>query len=413
MRLVRLRRAPATRNSPRYPRAVNGRSTSVSTFRVERGLRAVVCGLGAVRDRLASEVDAQHIRRPMIVCGANVAGSPVLEIVRGALDRDALVYAGSRPHTPVETVDDGAALARASDADGLIAVGGSSAVDCAKGIAVLLGTGVSNVADLAPATFGRLSEPSDASPRRRVGVVMVTTTLSFAEFLPFWGARHADTARKVPYSDSNCVDRTVFLDGEIAVHTPGSIWHETAVKALDDTIAAFCRGDGEPFSDPILLSALRGLTGSLSAATPIDPAARRQHELIATWMTKMALPRLGAPRIGGWFSTAARHALGAVCELAHGVGSCIALPHALRYHVDATGKRQVEMAAALGWPMGNTDAPLGLGLAEFLAELAVPTRLRDVDFEIAGLDAIVDRMLDESPDLGSHDQLRHACEAMI
>jgi alcohol dehydrogenase class IV len=384
----------------------------VSAFRVERGLRAVVCGLGAVRDRLGSEVDAQQIRRPMIVCGSNVARSPVLETVRGALDRDALVYDGSRPHTPVETVEHGAASARANDADGLIAVGGSSAVDCAKGIAVLLGTDTSSVSDLSPATFGRLSEPSDAAPRRRIGVMMVTTTLSFAEFLPFWGARNGDTARKVPYTDSNCVDRTVFLDGEIAVHTPNDIWNQTAVKAIDDTIAAFCRGGEEPFSDPLLVSALQQLTGSLAAATSIELAARRQRELVATWMTKMALPRLGAPRVGGWFSTAARHALGAVFELPHGVGSCIALPHALLHHVDATRVRQRELAAALGWPVGS-GAPLSLGLAGFLADLAVPSRLRDVDIEIASLDAIVERMLEESPTLGPADQLRRACEAMI
>ena len=258
---------------------MNGRSISVSTFRVERGLRAVVCGVGAVRDRLAPEVDAQHIRRPMIVCGANVVRSPVLEIVGRALGRGAILYDGSRPHTPVEAVDDGAALARANDVDGLIAIGGSSAIDCAKGIAVLLGTDTATVDGLAPATFGRLSEPSPATPRQRIGVVMVTTTLSFAEFLPFWGARHRDTARKVPYTDSNCVDRTVFLDGEVAVHTPDNIWNETAVKALDDSIAAFCRGDGEPFSDPILVSAMRQLTGSSSNASPIDYAERRQEDL--------------------------------------------------------------------------------------------------------------------------------------
>ena len=392
---------------------MNGRSISVSTFRVERGLRAVVCGVGAVRDRLAPEVDAQHIRRPMIVCGANVVRSPVLEIVGRALGRGAILYDGSRPHTPVEAVDDGAALARANDVDGLIAIGGSSAIDCAKGIAVLLGTDTATVAGLAPATFGRLSEPSPATPRQRIGVVMVTTTLSFAEFLPFWGARHGDTARKVPYTDSNCVDRTVFLDGEVAVHTPDNIWNETAVKALDDSIAAFCRGDGEPFSDPILVSAMRQLTGSSSNAPPIDYAERRQEDLVATWMTKMALPRLNPTRVGGWFSTAARHALGAVFELPHGVGSCIALPHALEYHADVTGARQTELAAALGWPIGTGGAPLGAGLAEFLAALAVPTRLRDVDIDTAGLDAIVDRMLEESPNLGPHERLRHACGAMF
>ncbi|HUP76772.1 MAG TPA: iron-containing alcohol dehydrogenase [Acidimicrobiales bacterium] len=391
---------------------MNDPPTGVSTFRVERGLRAVICGLGAVRERLAAEVDAQQLRRPMIVCGASVARSPALDTVRRALDRDVLVFDGSRPHTPVETVDAGAALARANDADGLVAVGGSSAVDCAKGIAVLLGTDTATVADLEPVMFGRLSEQSDATARRTIGVVMVTTTLSFAEFLPFWGARHGDTARKVPYGDSNCVDRTAFLDGEIAVHTPTRVWNETAVKALDDTILAFCRSDGEPFCDPILLSATRQLTESLRGTGEIDLAARRQSELVATWMTKMALPRLAAPRFGGWFSTAARHALGAVFELSHGVGSCVALPHALEYHLDLTGARQAEMADALGWPVGN-GAPLSAGLAEFLTALAVPTRLRDAGIGAAELDAVVDRMLDESPTLAPRDRLQRACEAMV
>ena len=397
-----------------YPRAVNDRSNVESTFRVERGLRAVISGLGGVRERLAAEVEAQQIRRPMIVCGANVAQSPALDTVRSALARDVLVYDGSRPHTPVETVDAGAALARANEADGLVVVGGSSAIDCAKGIAVLLGTDTATVADLEPITFGRLSEPSNDTAPRTIAVIMVTTTLSFAEFLPFWGARHSDTARKVPYGDSNCVDRTVFLDGEIVAYTPEGIWNETAVKALDDTIAAFCRTDGEPFSDPILVNATRKLTESLLTASPTAIAARRQNELVATWMTKMALPRLTAPRFGGWFSTAARHALGAAFELSHGVGSCIALPHALQYHVDATAVRQAEMAAALGWPIGDgNDAPLCAGLSDFLYALAVPTRLRDVGIDVAELDAVFDRMLDESPTLAPRDQLRGACEAMF
>lgn len=390
------------------------RSTIVSTFRVERGLRAVVCGLGAVREQLASEVDVQQIRRPMIVCGANVAQSASLGLVRAALDRPAVLFDGSRPHTPVETVDAGAALAREHDVDGLIVVGGSSAVDCAKGIAVLLGTDAATVADLAPLTFGRLSEPSKGTARRTIGVVMVTTTLSFAEFLPFWGARHRDTARKVPYGDSNCVDRTVFLDGEIAAHTPTDTWNETAIKALDDTIAAFCRSDGEPFSDPILVNATRKLTESLLITSPTAIATRRQNELVATWMTKMALPRLTPARVGGWFSTAARHALGAVFELSHGAGSCIALPHALRYHAKATMTRQAEIATALGWPVHDGEgAALGAGLADLLAALAVPTRLGDVGIGAAELDAVVDRMLEESPTFGPSEQLRRACEAMV
>jgi maleylacetate reductase len=245
---------------------------------------------------------------------------------------------------------------------------------------------------------------------------MVSTTLSFAEFLPFWGARHADTARKVPYTDHNCIDRTVFLDGEVAVHTPASVWHETAVKALDDAIAAFCRGGEEPFVDPILTRAMRDLVTSLSAAEPADRPAdahRRQAEFIATWMTKTALPRLATPAITGWFSTAARHSLGAVYELPHGIGSCVALPHALRYHGEATAVRQAELAMLLQWPLTDAEAPLTTGLGELLARLSVPTRLLDAGIDDSQIDAIVDRMLHESPSLGPRERLREACTAMI
>jgi len=112
-------------------------------------------------------------------------------------------------------------------------------------------------------------------------------------------------------------------------------------------------------------------------------------------------------------ATAARHALGAVLELPHGVGSCIALPHALRYHADATVARQTALATALGWSIDGAVAPLGAGLGEFLSAVGVPTRLRDVDIDSAVLTAVVERMLEESPSLGPPDQLRRACAAMI
>src|SRR6202011_6213741 len=97
--------------------------------------------------------------------------------------------AASQPHTPVETINAGAAAARAMGADGLIAVGGSSAVDCAKGIAVLVASGTEELSSLSPRPLGQLGDPSVASSARRVPLLMVSTTLSFAEFLPFWGAR--------------------------------------------------------------------------------------------------------------------------------------------------------------------------------------------------------------------------------
>src|SRR5438067_12303898 len=128
----------------------------------------------------------------MVVCGATLARSPVLATVRSLLPPDATVFDGCRPHTPVEAVNGGAARARHTGSDGLVAVGGSSAIDCAKGIARLLATGLDDVAELAPIELGCLGRPSPGAGDavRPIPVATITTTLSFAEFLPFWGARH-------------------------------------------------------------------------------------------------------------------------------------------------------------------------------------------------------------------------------
>ncbi|HEV8298586.1 MAG TPA: iron-containing alcohol dehydrogenase [Acidimicrobiales bacterium] len=363
-------------------------------------------GIGCVRDGLAPDLHAQSVERPLVVCGANVARSDALRLVRDVLGEDVRLYDGSQPHTPVESVDRGAAVARAAKADGLIALGGSSAVDCAKGIAVLLATGARSVTQLQPATFGRLSEQPEARADAPVPVVALTTTLSFAELLPFWGARHADTVRKVPYTDHGRVTRTVFLDGELASTTPDRVWAETGVKALDDAISAFCRSDRpEPFLDPILVTAMVALVDALDVSD-VDRRIARQQALTATWMTKTALPRLEPVTVPAWFSTTARHALGAVAALPHGVGSCVALPHALAFHAGVTAPRQAELARALAWHDG-----LAPGLTAWLHRLGVPRRLGPLGIEPDLLDLVVARMLDEAPTLGTHATLRRACTA--
>jgi alcohol dehydrogenase len=351
----------------------------------------------------------------MIVCGLHLSRSPAIEIVAAALGDTPLVYNGSRPHTPVGAVNTGAAAARDMRADAFIALGGSSAIDCAKGIAVLLSTGTEDVTDLSPIEFGRLAEAEQPPRGQTFPLVSITTTLSFAEFLPFWGARHASTCRKLPYADRGAAVRTAFLDGEMAAYTPAMLWVETGVKALDDAVSAFCRSHrAEPFLDPILTEAVAALGACLRRSTGADQAAIRQQALTATWMTKMTLPRLNRPYSPGWFSTSARHALGGVYEMAHGMGSCVALGPGLRYHKAETWPRQEQLRRALGWPAAEEgDAPLGPGTARLLGDLGVPLTLTQAGVDPGRIDDVVTNMLAESPSLGSREQVRAACGEML
>jgi alcohol dehydrogenase class IV len=384
--------------------------TGVSEFRSQEGLKATISGLGSVEARLGAVLAAHGTRKPMLVCGSNVRSSKAFDMVLHAMDVHPVVFDGVRPHTPIETVQAGAALARGEHVDALVAVGGSSAVDCGKGIARLVVSGATDVASLTPLDFGRFDMTGSVRPDA-LPFISVTTTLSFAEFLPFWGARHAATGRKLPYADAGAVIRTVFLDGSVAEHTPDDVWAETGVKALDDTIASFCRaGEADPFRDPIDVSALAALCHWLPLSLGERRAVERQQVLTAVWMTKFALPRLSGSAIGAWFSTAARHALGGTYQLAHGICSCVALPVALRAHARATHARQLQLAEALGWPVG--DPPLEPGLARLLEGLGVPTSLEHVGIDINGLDAVVAHIIEESPQLGSRTELRGLCSQL-
>jgi maleylacetate reductase len=371
--------------------------------------------LGRFGDRLAGELQVQAVERPMIVCGENLSGSPAMEIVASALGRTPLVYNGSRPHTPAEVVNMGAATARQARADAFIALGGSSAIDCAKGIAVLVSTGSKDVTDLSPIEFGRLAEAAQPPGDRAFPLVSITTTLSFAEFLPFWGARHASIGRKLPYADRGALVRTIFLDGELAAHTPDQLWVETGVKALDDAVSAFCRASrSEPFLDPLLTEAIAALDAWLPRSKGTGQAHIRQQAFTATWMTKMSLPRLSRPSPSGWFSTSARHALGGIYGMPHGVGSCVALGPGLRYHAAATGARQEQLRRALGWPQPRAgEAPLGPGVARLLEALGVPVSLTQTGVDTGRLDEVATNLLAESPSLGSWEQIRAVCGEML
>jgi alcohol dehydrogenase class IV len=388
---------------------------TIAEFMAAPGLRGVIAGVGSVRRYLGREVERQGIARPMIVCGDRVSASPVAAMIKAALPIKPVVYDGSRPHTPRETIDAGAALARSADIDGLIAIGGSSAVDCAKGIGVLMASGLESMAALEPVDFASFMSRPPVQVASKVPLITASGTLSFAEFTGLFGARHEN--RKLPYLDQDHVVRTIFLDGEMAAATPAEIWAETGIKALDDALFSWCGHEhAEPFLDPLLTTAIAAIIDLLPGSTSTPDPALRQQVQTAVWITKSHQPRFDRPAYTGWFSTAARHAMGAVLDLPHGAGSCVALLAGLQFHVAATRARQQALAKILGWTVEDTlpsdQSPLADGLIRLMARLGVPTRLGQFPVDPAQLGDVADAMLAESPRLGTRDSILAALRSV-
>jgi len=162
----------------------------------------------------------------------------------------------------------------------------------------------------------------------------------------------------------------------------------------------------------VLRDAIGELALHLPASGSGGSAALRQRVLVACWMTKLWLPRLGPFSVPAWFSTTARHSIGAVSAAPHGAASCVALPQALRYHAALTRARQAALATALGWKAGD-EVPLAGAIDELLDRLRAPRRLRDLGIDRGVLPELVAAMRSESPRLGSEPELLRACEEML
>ncbi|MDR1709372.1 MAG: iron-containing alcohol dehydrogenase, partial [Candidatus Accumulibacter sp.] len=101
----------------------------------------VVFGVGAVK-RLADEIEALGVRRPLLVTDKGLVACGVVEKVAGFLGRfEPRVFDGVEANPKDRNVAEGAAAYLEHAADGVLAVGGGSPIDCAKSIAVLVANG--------------------------------------------------------------------------------------------------------------------------------------------------------------------------------------------------------------------------------------------------------------------------------
>lgn len=346
----------------------------------------------------------------MIVCGAFVQQSPAFAVVCTAVEQATgeppLVFAKSRPHSPSDAIEDGALIANAARVDGLVALGGSSAIDSAKGIAVLLATGTDHVSALTPPKRGALSAPHPSTAGTSpVPLLTATTTLSYAEFYPFWGTRRSDTGAKAGYGDHGVVSRTIFLDGEIAASTPDNVWFETAIKSFDDALLLYLRSGGdEPFLDPLLVSGMRGVLDHLPLSL-MGNVAERQHVLTSMALTKYGAPRLRPGFDSDWFARAVRYALGSRYELPHGIGTCIALAEGLRLHRATTEARQASLVDALGLRHDAADSRDATNVlvdtfGTLLDTLGLPRSLDELDLSDRQVDVVVEDIARSMPGLG-------------
>src|SRR4030081_61089 len=309
------------------------------TLRTYQSPTRLVQRLGAISE-LGNEASLLGIRRPLLVTDAGVKAAgllePALEALRKA-DVDPVVFDKVKANPGVELVEAGAAVYRAQGCDGLVAIGGGSSMDTAKGIGVVAIHDGSIVDD----EWGQSPIRSRIPP-----MIAVPTTAGTGSEVTLW-AVITDPKRKLKFNVGGTPDIAswvALIDPELSVKLPGGVTAGTGMDALAHAGERYTMTYHQPFPDAVALLAMEYVARYLRVAfSQAENLQARYYMSAAAMLAGLAY---------GTDSAGAAHAMsqsaGGVHDAPHGALTARLLGPVMEYNHAGEPERFARMATAFG-----------------------------------------------------------------
>src|SRR5947207_1936057 len=231
------------------------------TLRTYQSPTRLVQRLGAIAE-LGREASRLGIRRPLLVTDAGVKAAGLLEVALEALrssDVEPVVFDKVRANPGVELVDAGAKEYRAQGCDGLVAIGGGSSMDTAKGIGVV----AVHDGSIVDYEWGHSPIRSRIPP-----MIAVPTTAGTGSEVTLW-AVITDPKRKIKFNVGGTSDIAAWvavIDPELTVKLPPPVTAGTGMDALAHAVECFTMSYHQPFTDAVALLAMEYVARHLRVA---------------------------------------------------------------------------------------------------------------------------------------------------
>ncbi|WP_300157419.1 alcohol dehydrogenase-like regulatory protein ErcA [Solidesulfovibrio sp.] len=332
-----------------------------------------VFGRGALR-LAGRQAAGLGVRRALLVADPGLFAFGLPEAVAESLEASGIDYKfftelSSNPRD--HEVMAGAAAFEDCSCDALVAVGGGSAMDCAKAIGII-SANKGHILDF---------EGVDNVPRPGPPLLCVPTTAGTgAEVSQF--AIVTDTTRrvKIAIASKTLVPDAALIDPDVTMTMPRELTVNTGLDALTHAVEAYVSNAHGPMTDLLALEAVRLIRAHLArAAEAPDDVDARGGMLLASLYAGMALSNaiLGAVH-------AMAHSLGGLLDLPHGLCNAILLDHVVRFNYEAEPGRYEALGRLLGarWdaaaPMVEKKTAVLDAIIGFKRELGVTQGLADI-----------------------------------
>jgi len=368
---------------------------------------------GAVR-LLPAECQRAGMRKPLIVTDAGVRAAGVLAQAVAALgDLPHAVFDGT-PSNPTEAgVRAAAAVCQAEGCDGLIAVGGGSSIDLAKGVAI---------AATHEGPLKHYATIEGGSPRitsRVLPLIAVPTTAGTGSEVARGAILIVDDGRKLGFHSWDLVPKAALLDPELTLKLPPMLTAATGMDAIAHCMETFMAPAVNPPADGI------GLDGLSRGWAHVERATRDGSDREARWqMMSSSMQGAMAFQKGLGCVHSLSHSLGGVNpRLHHGTLNAMFLPAVVAFNASAESiqreTRLQRMAQAIG--IGSCDArgtELTDALRDLNARLGLPSGLAAMGvtpdlFERVIDGAMADHCHKTNPRIATRDDYREMLQASM
>ena len=337
-----------------------------------------------VAETLPAELSAMGVTKPFVIVDPGVYHGKVADPILKALGNagiDAEIFTDIEPNPQDTTIHRIFDTAKATGCDAVVGIGGGSAMDSAKGVALLLSNGGS-IADY----DGINKVTRDLPPV----IAIPTTAGTGSEVTANAALTRSSDHYKMSLRSPRLLPRLAIVDPLLLRTLPRGVAAASGLDALTHAIEGYLSVRASPLSDVFALRAMELLAPNIRAFV----ANPENLEAASSMALGSMLAGLVVSNTGTGNDHALARALGGLCDLTHGVATAMLLPHVMAFNASARPERYRDIAKAIGIPAMGTPREIATQTVEeihqLLRDLDVPLRLRDVGVTEDKLPALVE-----------------------
>ncbi|HEV8678771.1 MAG TPA: iron-containing alcohol dehydrogenase [Stellaceae bacterium] len=299
--------------------------------------RLMVVGGGALAE-LPSLLSRLGLGRPLVVTDPYIAGCGILDRATALLDTARVpwsVFSDTVSDPTTAVIETGVERLQAGDFDSLVAVGGGSSIDTAKGMSVLHANG------------GQMRDykvPNDIPKSGPPIIAIPTTAGTGSEVTRFTVVSDTETDEKMLIAGLACCPIAAIVDYELTLSMPLRLTADTGIDSLTHAIEAYVSRRASPFTDGLAKNAMGLIARNIrtACAEPGNRAAREAMMLGAT-TAGMAFSNASVALVHGM-----SRPIGAFFHVPHGLSNAMLLPEITEFSAPAALERYADCARAMG-----------------------------------------------------------------